>query len=75
MAAIERGFIAHYDPMGWGFIRPDSAMGRDNDIYFHAKITSGEPAHGKRAAFSVEPDPKRHGKLRASRVAILNDDE
>ncbi|CAA9547735.1 MAG: hypothetical protein AVDCRST_MAG59-1427 [uncultured Thermomicrobiales bacterium] len=57
---------------GFGFITPDGAAARGEDVFFHRTAVDGDGfdllREGQRVGFEVEPDPRDPSRKRAVNV-------
>ena len=68
------GTIKRLQDRGFGFIAPDGAAPRGEDVFFHRSSVEGEDfdrlQEGQRVSFEVEPDPRNPSRQRAVHVRL-----
>ena len=72
------GTIKTMRDKGFGFITPDDAGPRGQDVFFHRSAVEANGfdllQEGQRVDFDIEPDPRDPGRMRAVRVRPVDGD-
>ena len=71
------GTIKSMRDKGFGFIAPDGAAERGEDVFFHRSAVDGDGfdllREGQRVGFDIEPDPRDPSRKRAVNVRLADD--
>ncbi|MBA3416079.1 MAG: cold shock domain-containing protein [Chloroflexia bacterium] len=71
------GTIKSMRDKGFGFIAPDGAAARGEDVFFHRSAVDGDGfdllREGQRVGFDIEPDPRDPSRKRAVNVRLADD--
>jgi CspA family cold shock protein len=73
------GTIKSMRDKGFGFIAPDGAAPRGEDVFFHRSAVDGDGfdllREGQRVDFEVGPDPRDPSRKRALNVRLVGDQD